>query len=446
VQATLTGAHLNEQVYEELRARILTRREHAGSKLSLHASAPAAFSSTTRGECHWAPCPRALDNYGDFAILMAKSPYLGGRMRIATSLLVVACIATMSASAATPPRVRAVEVPRNAVVGSPWRALVSLSRPAGGTLEARGPSTLTARLTRVRRSTRYAGTLRFPTPGTWSVSARVGGRSTRLGTVAVDIARDPLIKDPFAIAVDPTGALIVGQLRAGALLRLENGRATAITDDVSVFHVDASSSHTYVAARDGAVYRLDGSSLTRATPPLDASSVAVDRLGNIYLTVYAGYVKRVAPDGAVTTLAGDGTEGYTGDGGAGTAAKLFHPHSIAIGADGALYIADTENRRIRHVDLTTGRITTFGGDVGVTVSVAAGPDGSIYSADVVRDGAGGGVTRITPDGTTARILSLPEVNGVAVAPDGTVYVNLWETKRILRLDPATRRTVTVARG
>ncbi len=77
---------------------------------------------------------------------------------------------------------------------------------------------------------------------------------------------------------------------------------------------------------------------------------------------------------------------------------------MAIGKDGALYIADTENRRIRRVDLATGRITTFGGDVGITVSLAVGPDGSIYSADVVRDGAGGGVTRTTPDGETTRIL------------------------------------------
>ena len=94
----------------------------------------------------------------------------------------------------------------------------------------------------------------------------------------------------------------------------------------------------------------------------------------------------------------------------------------------------------------TGRITSFGGDVGLTVSIAAAPDGSIYSADVVRDGAGGGVTRTTPDGVTRRILSLRTANGVAVAPDGTVYVNAWEDKRVLRLDQATGRTTTVARG
>ncbi len=114
----------------------------------------------------------------------------------------------------------------------------------------------------------------------------------------------------------------------------------------------------------------------------------------------------------------------------GDVAQIFHPHSVAIGKDGALYIADTENRHIRRVDLATGRITTFGGDVGITVSLAVGPDGSIYSADVVRDGAGGGITRTTPNGVTTRILDSSTANGVAVAPDGAVYVNQWEDKRI----------------
>ena len=147
----------------------------------------------------------------------------------------------------------------------------------------------------------------------------------------------------------------------------------------------------------------------------------------------------------MTTIAGDGTEGYAGDGGPATAAKLFHPHSSVIGQDGALYVADTENRRIRRIDLATGLITTFGGDVGITVALCVGPDGSIYSADVLRAGAGGGVTRTTPAGVTTRIVSAPRANGVAVAPDGTVYVNFWEDKRIARLT-ADGRLEPVARG
>ena len=367
-------------------------------------------------------------------------------MRPIVALSVLAVVVAGAAGAATAPRVRPVSVPPTAVVGNAWRAVVAITPPARPTLEARGPATLRVPLRPAKPRGRYAATLQFPRAGTWTVSARVGSRTTRLGSVAVDIPREPLIVDPMTIAVEPSGDLLVGQLRQGGLLRISGGHATTVAADVEVFHVTVADGEAYVAARDGAVYRVDGSSLTRLTPPMDASAVAVDAAGNLYVTLYVGWIKKIAPNGAVTTIAGDGTEGLAGDGGPATAAKIFHPHSVAIGKDGALYVADTENRRIRRIDLTTGAITSFGGDVGITVSVAADPDGSIYSADVVRDGTGGGVMRIAPDGTTTRLVSSSRANGVAVAPDGTVYVNEWENKRILRLNPSTRRLEPVARG
>jgi hypothetical protein len=363
-----------------------------------------------------------------------------------TFLLALAVLVATAASAASPPKVRRVSLPATAVVGSPWRAVVSLQPAARATLVARGPATLRARLAPTGKPGLYGATIRFPREGTWAVSVTAGGRSTHLGSVRVDVPRDPLLRDPISLAAAPDGSLVVGQLREGPLVRLEGGRATALADGLGVFHVYVAGGATYVAARDGTVYRVDGTSFTPVSPAMDATSVAVDAAGNLYVTVYVGWIKKVAPDGTVTTLAGDGTEGYAGDGGPATESKIFHPHSISLGADGALYVADTENRRIRRIDLATGRITTFGGDVGITVSVAAAPDGSIYSADVVRGGLGGGVTRTTPDGVTRRILRLRTANGVTVAPDGTVYVNAWEDKRILRLDPSTGRTATVARG
>jgi sugar lactone lactonase YvrE len=230
-------------------------------------------------------------------------------------------------------------------------------------------------------------------------------------------------------------------------VRVAAGRATNVASGLGIYHVTVANGRTYVSASDGAVYRVDGSAFTRVTPPVDAGAAAVDAAGNVYVAVYAGWIKKITSAGVVTNLAGTGVEGYAGDGGAATAAKLFHPHALALGPDGALYVADTENRRIRRIDLHTGTIATFGGDVGITVSVAVASDGTVWSADVRRDGTGsGGITRTTAQGVTSRVATLATANGVAVAPDGTVYVNQWESKRVGRLDPRSGMVEPVARG
>ena len=360
-------------------------------------------------------------------------------------LKALALLFVIGLGAAPGPKVHGVSVPRNAVKGVPWSAVIAVTPPGRAVLRAVGPKTITVPLRATKKRGRYRATLRFPFAGYWRVAVTAGRKTTRLGTVVVDVKRDPLVKDPFAIAAEPNGALVVGQLDTGAILRIAHARAKQIATGPGAFQVYVAGGTVYAAGRDGAVYRLDGSTLTRLTPPMDASAVAVDALGNLYVTIYVGWITKIAPDGTVTTVAGNGTEGYSGDGGPATAAQIYHPHSIAIGKDGALYIADTENRRIRRVDLATGTITTLGGDVGVTVSLAVGPDGSIYSADVVRDGVGGGVTRTTPEGVTRRILRSDDANGVAVSSDGAVYVNQWQAKRIGLLTPA-GKLIPVVRG
>ena len=366
-------------------------------------------------------------------------------LRLTVAFLVLTVPLAHAAGDTTRPSIRGVSVPRTAVVGSPWHVAVAIKPRMRGTLEARGPRVLRVSL-RPKRNGVAKTVLRFTAAGTWAINVRAGARTRRLGTVAVDVRRNSLIVDPIAIAAEPSGSVLVAQLRAGALLRVSNGAVSKVAEGLGVFNLVASADSTYVAATDGRVYRLAGSSFLPVTAPIDAGSVAVDEQGNLYVTVYVGYVKKIAPDGAVTTIAGNGTEGYSGDGGPATAAALFHPHAVAVGRDGALYVADTENRHIRRIDLTTGVISTVGGDVGITVSLAAGPDGSIYSGHVVRDGVGGGVTRTTPAGVTTRIVSASTANGVAVAPNGVVYVNFWESKRIGRLNPVTHRVEPVARG
>jgi sugar lactone lactonase YvrE len=364
-------------------------------------------------------------------------------LRLAAAVTAFLLIAAVAASA-KPPTVKGVSVPREAVVGAPWRVSVSIKPRMRGTLEARGPSAVRAALAPNAKGLARA-TLRFPKAGTWALSVKAGGRTAKLGSVAVDVPQSPLMLDPLTITAEPSGSLLVGQLREGALLRVTNGAVTKVAEGVGVYNVTPANGALYASGREGAIYRVDGAAFTRITPEIDADWVAVDAAGNLYVTIYLGYVKKIAPDGTITTIAGDGTEGYAGDGGPATAAKLFHPHAIVVGQDNALYVSDTENRRLRRIDLATGRISTFGGDVGITVGLAVGPDGSIYSADVLRDGQGGGVTRTTPAGVTTRIVAAPRANNVAVTADGTVYVNFWEDKRIMRLT-AGGKLEPVARG
>jgi sugar lactone lactonase YvrE len=365
-------------------------------------------------------------------------------MRPLAALVVLAVLLPATVMAAAPPPVRTVTFPRTAVVGSAWH--VTLRAPTAPSVVATGPVTLRAKAVRKAKGV-FGATIRFSRAGTWRIAALLAGRTTRLGSVSVDVRRDPLIVNPLTIAVESSGALLVGQGDTGPLLRVTGGRATTVASGTGVYHVVAAASGAvYVAGADGAVHRLEDSRLVPVTPALDAGAAAVDAAGNIYVTVYAGWVKKITPAGAVTTIAGNGTEGYSGDGGPATAAQLFHPHALALGPDGALYVADTENRRIRRIDLATGLISTFGGDIGVTVSLAIAADGTVYSADVVRDGAGGGVTRTTPAGVTTRVVTSRDVNGVALASNGALYVNQWQTKRIQRLDSRTGKLETVARG
>ena len=108
-------------------------------------------------------------------------------------------------------------------------------------------------------------------------------------------------------------------------------------------------------------------------------------------------MRRVAPNGIITTVAGTATAGFSGDGGPAIQAQLNSPSEVAVGPDGSLFIADTNNSRIRRVRPDGIIITVAGGgnladDLGdggpatqaainAPFGVAVGPDGSLYIAD-----------------------------------------------------------------
>ena len=111
--------------------------------------------------------------------------------------------------------------------------------------------------------------------------------------------------------------------------------------------------------------------------------VAVDAAGNVYIAdTLDNAVRKVTADGTISTLAGTGTPGYSGDGGPAKQARLKLPRAVAVDASGNVYVADTGNNQIRRID-AQGTITTVdtGGALNDPRGVAVDRAGNLYIAD-----------------------------------------------------------------
>ena len=201
--------------------------------------------------------------------------------------------------------------------------------------------------------------------------------------------------------------------------------------------------------------------------------VAVDRAGNLYIADASNYrIRRVDPSGTITTIAGTGERGFSGDNGPAVAARLDLPLGVAVDGAGNLYIADYWNHRIRRVD-PSGTITTFAGtgesgfsgDNGPAVEahlknprgVVVDGTGNLYIADAsnhrirqvdpsgtITTIAGTGKEGFSGDNGTATEAQLAWPYGLAVDAAGNLYVADSENNRIRRVD--TTRTITTIAG
>ncbi len=144
--------------------------------------------------------------------------------------------------------------------------------------------------------------------------------------------------------------------------------------------------------------------------------------GTVYVTdVRHHRVRRITPDGRITTVVGRGTAGYSGDGGPGVFAELDNPNALALSPNGDLMIADTSNSVIRRWDPRTGRISTFAGtgDLGNTGDGGPASQATFGSIRALAFDSGGNlyvgdiahyvIRRIAPDGTITRFAGTGEL-------------------------------------
>ena len=160
-------------------------------------------------------------------------------------------------------------------------------------------------------------------------------------------ATDATLREPFLCAFDPAGNLFFCEARNYIVRRVD--AATGVV--------------TTVAGTGEQGYTGDGGPATAATL-YEPYSLDVDVDGTIYIVDRLNAaVRRVdGATGVITTVAGTGEAGYSGDGGPGNQAQMREPNDCFLDGRGGLLIADIQDQRIRRVDLATGIISTFAGN------------------------------------------------------------------------------------
>ncbi len=255
---------------------------------------------------------------------------------------------------------------------------------------------------------------------------------------------------PRAIVRDAAGNLYVADTG--------NSRIRKIAPDLSV---------RTIAGWGGAGFSGDGQAAVNAQLSAPAG-VAVDAAGNVYIADTGNHrVRKIDASGTMMTIAGTGAPQYSGDGGLGVLAALNGPTGLALDAAGNLYIADTGNHAVRKLT-PAGVISTvagtgsrgFSGDGGDPASaqldspaaVAIDSNGNL----LVADSGNHRIRRISPDSSLGpgTITTIPDANaalwrtpsGLAVDSNGNFYVSDQDDQRIFRVEPNGRVTTVAGTG
>ena len=212
-----------------------------------------------------------------------------------------------------------------------------------------------------------------------------------------------------------------------------------------------------------------------AVPLILPSAIVFDSTGNLYLAETSNHlIRKVDLTGQITTIAGTGTQGFSGDGGPATSATLDSPQGLALDTANNLYIADTHNHRIRKLNLATGTITTiagtgtpgFSGDnslapaarLNLPTALVLDPQQNLFLADtanhrirridattnVITTIAGTGTQGYSGDGGPATSASIDSPTGIALDTANNLYLADTHNSRVRRIDGATNIITTIA--
>jgi uncharacterized protein (TIGR03437 family) len=227
------------------------------------------------------------------------------------------------------------------------------------------------------------------------------------------------LNTPYGLAVSADGSLYIADLGNGRVRRVSpNGLIST------------------VAGTGARAVSADGIPATAAAL-LSPRNVLADRAGNLYISEFEGHrIRRVSASGLISTVAGTGAAGFSGDGAAASEAQLAYPAGLAMGPDGSLYVADSGNQRVRRF-LVGGSIATAVGASQTLLTpsaVAVDGAGQIYVADatsVVHEllaagdwvvVAGTGTAGFSGDGAAATSARLSNVHDVAWSSTAGLYL------------------------
>ncbi|HVT98969.1 MAG TPA: hypothetical protein VHE33_15795, partial [Acidobacteriaceae bacterium] len=305
------------------------------------------------------------------------------------------------------------------------------------------------------------GSLAVMVPGAISIAAGQVGEWTLVNDGGLATQADLYL--PSGIAVDGAGNLFIADSHHNRVRE--------------VFAAGANAGKIATVAGDGSAGYDGTATIAKATSLNQPGGVAIDGAGNLYIADTNNNVIRKVnlTTGAISTVAGTGAPGYTGDGALATVATLNSPEGVTVDAAGDLFIADTNNNAVREVVAATGRIATFAGDgtgapgfagdsglangakLNAPYGVALDSAGNLYIADsgnnrvrVVNTSghidtfAGNGTPAYLGDGAAAISAELYSPQGVACDPAGNVYIADARNYVVRKVNAVSKVITTIA--